>query len=153
MTQLLTTINSEKIFGVELIELGKLKPHEEADSEHLRKLKEEIKSDGILKFAVTVSKNENIIIDGHHRVAALKELGCAIIPAVFVDYNSSNIEVLSWKDDKQLKKEDIIKAGLSLKKLPPKTSKHMIKIGGVLNHISAIEKRVNIPLEALGKER
>ena len=152
MTQLLTTINPEKTFDVELVKLDTLKPHEEADSEHLRKLKEEIKSDGILNFAITVSKNENIILDGHHRAAALKELGCTIIPAVFVDYGSSDIEVQSWKDDIQLTKEDIMRAGMGLKKLPPKTSKHMIRIDGVLNHISAIEKRVDIPLEALRKE-
>jgi len=152
MTQLLTTINPEKTFDVELVKLDMLKPHEEADSEHLRKLKEEIKSDEILNFAITVSKNENIILDGHHRAAALKELGCTTIPAVFVDYGSSDIEVQSWKDDIQLTKEDIMRAGMGLKKLPPKTSKHMIRIDGVLNHISAIEKRVDIPLEALRKE-
>jgi ParB-like chromosome segregation protein Spo0J len=145
-------MTSVKTPNVELIELDKLQPHEEVDFEHLRKLKEEIRSDGVLKFAITVSKNGKIIIDGHHRVAALKELGCTKIPAIFVDYSSPDIEVQSWKDYIQLTKEEIIKAGMGSKKLPPKTSRHIIRIGSALKHISAIEKRVDIPLEELKEE-
>jgi len=33
--------------------------------------------------------------------------------------------------------------------LPPKKSKHIIKIGNKTRHISFIEKEVNIPLEKL----
>jgi len=138
-----------KMFDIELVELDKLKPHEGVDSAHLRELKEEIKDDGVLKFAIAINKNRNIILDGHHRVAALKELGCIKIPAIFVDYSLSNIEVQSQKNGIQLTKNKIIRAGLSLKKLPPKTSKHVIKIGNSIKHISVIEKRVNIPLEKL----
>jgi hypothetical protein len=79
-------------------------------------------------------------------------LGCAKIPAVLVDYNSPNIEVQSWRNPEKVTKEDVIKAGISQEKLPPKTSKHMIKVDGVQKHISAIEKEVNIPLEKLKGE-
>jgi ParB-like chromosome segregation protein Spo0J len=146
-------IKFRKMFDMELVELDKLKPHEGVDSVHLRELKKEIKGDGILKFAIAINKNRNIILDGHHRVAALKELGCTKIPAIFVDYSLSNIEVQSQKNGIQLTKDKIIRAGLSLKKLPPKTSKHMIKIGNSIKHISVIEKRVNIPLEKLKEKK
>ncbi|MEO3993479.1 MAG: hypothetical protein QN229_04160 [Desulfurococcaceae archaeon TW002] len=46
----------------------------------------------------------------------------------------------------------MIKVGLSGKKLPPRTSKHMIKIGDKLLHISVIQKRVDVPLEILRNE-
>jgi len=146
-------LKSRKVFSVELVELNRLKFHEGVNSADLRELEKEIESDGILKFAIAVDKKGNIILDGHHRVAALKELGCAKIPVIFVDYSSPDIEVQNQRNGTRLTKEEIIEAGLGLKKLPPKTSKHMIKIGGILKHVSAIEKRVNIPLEELRKER
>jgi len=149
MTRNFSTAKSERTINIELVELDKLKPHEGVDSAHLRELREEIKSDGILKFAIAVNKDKNIILDGHHRVAALKELGCAKTPVVFVDYGSSGIEVQSRRKGIQLTKEKIMKAGLGSKKFPPQTSRHMIRIGDVVKHISAIEKRVDIPLEEL----
>jgi len=136
----------------QLIDLDKLRQHEEVDPAHLKELKEEIKSDKILKFAIVVDKNTNVILDGEHRFNALKELGCRRIPVVYVNYNSPDIEVETWRSNQPLTKKDVIDAGLSEKKLPPKTSKHMIKIGDRISHISAIQKRTDIPLEVLRKE-
>jgi cysteine synthase/O-phosphoserine sulfhydrylase/cystathionine beta-synthase len=132
-----------------IVKLAELKQHEEVDKCHLKKLKEEINLDNVLKFAIVADKNTNVILDGEHRFNALKELGCRRIPVVYVDYNSPNIEVRSWKSDVNLTKKDVIKAGLNGKMLPPKTSMHMIRIGNTLLHISAIEKRVDVPLEVL----
>ncbi|MDH7477507.1 MAG: ParB N-terminal domain-containing protein [Candidatus Bathyarchaeota archaeon] len=131
------------------VKLNKLKQHEEVDPTHLKELKEEIASDKILKFAIVVDKNTNVILDGQHRFNAIKELGCKRIPVVYVDYYSPEIEVQSWKSNPHLTKKDVVEAGLSGRKFPPKTSKHMIRNGSSLHHISAIEKCVNIPLEKL----
>jgi ParB-like chromosome segregation protein Spo0J len=149
MIDMLFTTKLERTPNIELVELNMLKPHEDVDPVRLKELTEEITSDKILKFAVAAEKDRCIILDGHHRVAALKELGCIKIPVVFVDYRSSEIEVQSQRNTVELTKEEIVKAGTGLKKLPPKTSKHLVRINGVLKHISVIEKRVNIPLEEL----
>jgi len=102
---------------MQLVELSKLSQHEEADPMRLNELKEEIKLDGILKLAIAVDINTNIILDGEHRFNILKELGCKKIPAVFVDYNSPDIKVQAWRKGEQLTKNDIIEAGFSEKKL------------------------------------
>lgn len=140
---------SKTPLNAQIIELSALKPHEEVDPIHLRELRKEIESDKILKLAIAVDKNTNIILDGVHRFNALKELGCTKVPVIFVDYGSPDIEVQAWRNDELVTKEDVIEAGLNEKKLPPKTSEHMIRIGNTLKHISAIEKRVDIPLERL----
>jgi len=145
MTQLYAT-------EAQLVKLDKLKQHEEADPAHLRELKKEIKSDNILKFAIVVDKNTDVILDGEHRFNALKELGCKNIPVVYVNYTSPEIQVQSWRGNPHLTKKDVIEAGLSERKLPPKTSKHMIRVGAQMSHISAIEKRVDIPLDVLRSE-
>jgi len=139
--------NTQQPSEVTLIELKQLRAHEEVNLRHLKELKKEIESDRILKFAIAVDKDTNIILDGNHRFNVFKELGCKEIPAVFVDYNSPQVEVKSWRNDRKVTKEIVIEAGLSNNKLPPKTSKHMIRINGKLKHIFAMEKKVNFPLE------
>jgi hypothetical protein len=134
---------------VQLVELSTLRQHEEANAARLRELKKEIESDKILKFAIAVDKNTNVILDGEHRFNALKELGCRKVPVVFVDYDSPSIEVHAWRKGENLTKKDVIEAGLSQKKLPPSTSKHMIRMCNARMHISVIEKMVNISLEKL----
>ena len=133
----------------QLVELDMLTEHEEVDPNHLKELKEEIEADKILKMAIVVDKNTNVILDGEHRFNVLRELGCRKIPVIYVDYNSPDIEVQSWKGNPHLTKKDVIEAGLGGRRFPPKTTKHVINVGDRILHISAIEKRVNIPLEKL----
>lgn len=116
---------------------------------HLKELKDEIRSDGMLKLAIAVDIDTNIILDGEHRFNALKELGCRKIPVVFIDYHSPEIKVQAWRKGEKLTKKDVIEAGFRRRKLPPTTTKHMVKIFNKLRHISVIEERVNIPLEKL----
>lgn len=138
--------------GIFLISLSTLKEHEEVEPVYLEKLRNQIKKDGVLKKPIVVDKNTKIILDGHFRFNVLKQLNYSKIPVFFVDYNSNDILVTSWREGEIVTKEDVIKAGLNGKKLPSKTSKHMIKIGNKLKHISVFEKRVNIPLKKLGGE-
>ncbi|MGB9740597.1 MAG: ParB N-terminal domain-containing protein, partial [Candidatus Bathyarchaeales archaeon] len=137
---------------LQLTNLNELKQHEDVDLQHLKDLIQKIASDKILKFAIVADKNTNVILDGQHRFNALKNLGCKKIPVVYVDYNSHDILVQSWRKDKKLTKKDVIEAGLSGKKLPPKSSRHMIKMSDNLTHIFAIEKRADIPIEVLKGE-
>ena len=145
----LTPLESIMPLCMQLAELNTLRQHEEANLNHLRELKKEIELDKILKFAIVVDKNTNIILDGEHRFNALKELGCNKVPVVFVDYNSPAIEVQAWRNGEQVTKKDVIEAGLGEKKLLPMTSKHVIRTCNTHAHISVIEKRVDISLEKL----
>lgn len=132
-----------------LINLKDLKEHENIDLKHLEKLKNRIKKEMILKKPIVVDKNTRIIIDGHHRFNSLKQLGYSKIPVHLIDYNSPEILVKAWKNSRKITKEDVLAAGLNVKKLPSKSSKNMVKIGGKLKHISVIEKNVDIPLGKL----
>ena len=131
------------------IELKDLKEHEEIRPEYLEQLKNEILSDGILKMPIAVDKETYIILDGHHRLHALKKIGCKRIPVILFDYQSPEIEVIPWREDEMITKEMIIQTALAGRRMPPKTSRHMILIKGELKHISILEKDINIPLEKL----
>jgi hypothetical protein len=132
-----------------LFEIEELKEHEEIRPDYLEELKNEILSDGILKMPICIDKSTCIILDGHHRLQALKKLGCKRIPVVQVDYQSPNISVIAWREGETMTKEKIIDTALSGKRMPSKTSKHMILLKGQWKHISAIQMIIDIPLEEL----
>lgn len=137
---------------IHLVELEKLHQHEEIDPEYLKELIKHIASKAVLEYAIVADEKTNVILDGEHRYNALKNLGCKMVPVVYVDYESPDIEVETWKNNYNLTKRDIIEAALAGKRFPPKTTRHMIKNGGVSVHISSIGKRVNVPLEILKSE-
>ncbi len=132
-----------------LVELERLRQHEEVDPNHLNTLTQQIASDKVLKYAIVADFKTKVILDGEHRYNALKNLGCKRIPVVYVDYESPNIEVQAWRDNYHLTKRDIIEAALTGKLFPPKTSKHVIRNSDVPIHISSLEKKVDVPLEIL----
>lgn len=132
-----------------LVDLVALKEHEQIRPEYLEQLKNEILSDGILKMPIAVDKATYIILDGHHRLHALKKIGCRRIPVILFDYRSPEIEVIPHRDGETVTKEMVIQTALAGRRMPPKTSKHMIMIEGELRHISVLETVINIPLEEL----
>ena len=129
--------------------IDRLKEHEEVDEKRLERLLKEIAFTGVLKRPIMVDRNTGVIIDGHHRFNAIKRLGYQKIPAVFIDYQSAGIQVQAWRSEERMTKGMVIRAALSGKKLPPKTSKHMIVRDGRRMHVSAIQDDINIPLEEL----
>ncbi len=137
---------------IHLIKLAELHEHEETDPAHLKELTQQIAADKILKHPIVVDEKTNTMLDGEHRFNALKSLGCKRIPVIYVDYNSPNIVVQTWRNNYNLTKKDVVEAALSGKRFPPKTTYHMIKNSETLSHISSIEKRVDIPIEVLKSE-
>ena len=126
-----------------------LKEHEEVDEQEVKNIVSKIESRGVIRKPIIVDKKTNLILDGHCRFNALKRLGCLKIPVIYVDLMSPDIMVEAWRKGEKISKNDLIKAISNGIKMPPKTSKHMIKIDGKRMHISIIEKDVNIPLKNL----
>ena len=131
------------------IRIEELREHEEIRPDYLDELKNEILSDGMLKMPIAVDRSTYIILDGHHRLHALKKIGCKKIPVILVDYQSPEIEVIPWREGEKITKEMIIDTALTGKRMRPKTSRHMILVEGQLKHISCIETIINVPLDEL----
>jgi len=137
------------IVKIETVKLTDLRPHEEIEPVRLNALRDEIRSDKILKKPIVVDKETMIILDGHHRYNSFKQLGLSKIPVHFVDYRSRTISVTGWKDGSRVTKEQVRKAGITGRKLSARSSKHMCEDDGKLVHISEIVTDVNVPLENL----
>jgi hypothetical protein len=135
-------------YELRIMRLEELKEHEWVERRRLKRLKQMLRENKIFTLPIVVDRHTNIILDGHLRFNALKELGYSKVPVYLVDYTSPEIVVKSWRSE-QVSKQDVIRAGSTGQKLPPRTSKHMVRTNDKLVHISELIKPVNIPLEEL----
>ena len=83
-----------------LIPVDKLVPHEEIVEGRLKDLIEKIKSENAVDMPIVVARipgsDKYLIVDGHHRWAALKEMGYKLVPCVVIDYFSDDVRLMTW---------------------------------------------------------
>ncbi|MEM1507016.1 MAG: ParB N-terminal domain-containing protein [Candidatus Bathyarchaeia archaeon] len=133
-----------------IVEISSLKPHERTDSFRVKALKDEIWLDGVLKKPIVVDEKTNVIIDGHHRVEALRLLGYTKVPVCYVDYMCDKIGLKSTaKDNIEITKDRVIEAALRNSPFGPKSTWHYLSLERGIKHISFIERRVDMPLDSL----
>jgi len=84
------------MLDVALVDIDDVRPHEETIPKLLSELTAEIKRDRILKNPIIVDRESLVILDGMHRLAALRNLGCIRIPVCSVDYASSSVKLGCW---------------------------------------------------------
>jgi len=114
----------------DVVEIHRLHPHERIRPSLLEELTERIRRDGHLKRPILVAERDLVILDGHHRVEAVRVLGCHRIPAYLVDYLSPAVEVGTWPGAAiaSVTKEEVIRRGLAGDPFPPKTTRHSLTI-------------------------
>ena len=66
----------------------------------------------------------HVIIDGHHRYFALKELGFKKVPVTKIDYSSDLIS--TGVGGNGIPKDEIISKGVSNELFEPKSTQHLI---------------------------
>ena len=125
---------------IELIPIESLRPHEQIVDDHVEELLEDIRRRGILIKPILVDEKTLTILDGHHRVEALRRLGAKYVPAVLVDYDDECVSVDTWRDGWKVTKNLVRATALSGRLLPPKTSRHITRF-----KISEL----NVPLRVL----
>ncbi|MFH1257891.1 MAG: ParB N-terminal domain-containing protein [Candidatus Micrarchaeota archaeon] len=110
---------------MKLLEISSLKPHEKTDPKRLASVRGAISKDGLVRNPILVDGNSLTILDGHHRVESLRELGFSRVPANLVDYNNEEVVVFSRRKNKKISKGEVLKAAQSGKLLPPRSSRHV----------------------------
>jgi len=81
---------------IAIVDVESLHMHEETVPELVDQLVRSFRSDECVKHPIIVDKESMVVLDGVHRVVALRRLGVRRVPACLIDYNNPAIEVLSW---------------------------------------------------------
>ncbi len=82
------------------LNINDLLPHEEIIHERLNALLDMILELGAVDMPIIAAPvpgtNKYLIVDGHHRWAALKRLGARKVPAIIINYFSPEVRVYTW---------------------------------------------------------
>ena len=71
--------------------------HEQVVKPQVDFLKENLERLGYFFRPILIVKNYNVVLDGHHRVQALKEMGGIRIPCIEIDYlDNPDISLATW---------------------------------------------------------
>jgi L-serine kinase (ADP) len=81
---------------ITLRKISDLKPHEETVAEDLAKLVDALTENPVLRHPIIADWRTGIVLDGTHRLAAVKRLKCNFIPSALVDYDDPQIIVERW---------------------------------------------------------
>jgi len=116
---------NDLIKDVRMIDIDLLNPHEKIIEEKKISLVKFIKSyESYYIISSIVCCHETLlVIDGHHRYFALKELGFKKVPVTLIDYRSDSIRTGKMNP---LDKKFIVDVGKSSTLLEPKSTEHAV---------------------------
>ena len=106
------TINTDKLdLKIAIVDIADVHIHEETIPEVVQELAADLLRSRVLRHPVIVDEKTIVVLDGMHRVASLRQTGCARIPVCLVDYDNPSIRVGTWYrtlnggDDRSLTEE------------------------------------------------
>jgi ParB-like nuclease family protein len=95
---------------VVLVPIAGLKTYEKPDAIGIEKITQSVADTGLLIDPIVVDRRRQLLIDGHHRCAALNHLGIDRIAAFDTDYFSPSVEVRGWVRVSNVPREEIKRA-------------------------------------------
>jgi hypothetical protein len=126
-----------------IMKIEELRIHEAIQDDLLDDFISILRDDGVFKFPILVDEKDHVVLDGHHRVEALRRMGYTKIPVYLVDYWDEAIEVTTWPEAEieNVTKDMILEMGKSDEVFPPKTSRHTVKAELEEHHVPLEELR------------
>ncbi|MCI4330146.1 MAG: ParB N-terminal domain-containing protein [Thermoplasmata archaeon] len=112
----------------ELVDIDRLKVHERIRPDHLASLLADMRRDGFVADPIWVARGSYVVLNGHHRLAALRELGARKVPAWMVDYDSESVLLDRWTPGPPLSKQEVEARASAGQPFPPKTTKHTVAV-------------------------
>lgn len=81
---------------LEILPVGNLLPHEETSTPLLAELVRRIRKERLQRDPIIVEMEDMVVLDGMHRLEALKRLGLTHAVCSLVDYTQEGVRLLRW---------------------------------------------------------
>lgn len=118
-------LDNDIVKEIKEVSIDDILPHEKViiDKKEVLKSSLKYKDEYIIISTILICSQSNMIIDGHHRYTALKELGYDKVPVTIVNYFSDKI--ITDENDSFSKKEIIYRSKTG-DLFEPKSTKHLV---------------------------
>lgn len=125
-------LDNDIVKEIKEVSIDDILPHEKVivDKKEVLKSSLKYKDEYIIISTILICSQSNMIIDGHHRYTALKELGYDKVPVTIVNYFSDKI-ITDEKDT--FSKKEIIYRSKTGDLFEPKSTKHLVFCNDKLN--------------------
>lgn len=98
------------IIKLDLVPVDELILHEEVIKDYLKALIRALKTSGVISDPIIIDDISRVVLDGTHRVCALKKMHLHYIPAAIVDYMHDAIQLKRWFRILNAPEKDIVRA-------------------------------------------
>ena len=139
--------------------LAAMLPHKKTDPERVKSIVDEMNQSNVLHRPVAVynllhygKKDTYLVVNGHHRIEALRTLGCAYVFASTIDFGEPFFKVFSQEGEKEWTKEEIINRAISGDLLEVDSTKMVVLVGDTyipIQENNAIEPKLEYKLKFL----
>ena len=111
-----------------LLPVESLHVHEEVVPAKVAELIEEIQRLGVVQEPILVARDSDVILNGHHRYAALRQLGAKLVPAWVVEYDHPSVGLDRWGEGPPLSKSEVVERAHAGRPFSPKTTRHILTL-------------------------
>ncbi len=111
-----------------LVPIERLKGHEEYDPAKVDQLVAELRRTGEFVEPIWVARGTYVILNGHHRVEALRRLGARRAAAWVFDYDGDLVTLERWRPGPPIAKADVVARASRGELFPPKTTRHRVRV-------------------------
>ena len=111
-----------------LVPIHRLKGHEEYEPSKVDDLVEELLRTEEFTEPIWVARGSLVILNGHHRVEALRRLGARRAAAWLFDYDGDAIELSRWAPGPPIAKAEVVERAARGELFPPKTTRHRVRV-------------------------
>lgn len=112
----------------QLVALSTLRAHEEVEPEKVDELVTELSRSGVFVEPIWVARDALVILNGHHRVEALRRLGASKVPAWVIEYEGPLVTLERWSPGPPISKAEVVARAGEGRLYPPKTTRHRLAI-------------------------
>jgi hypothetical protein len=111
--------------AVSFVPADRLLSHEQVVEPKVAELVKVLRREGVVRLAIVADAQTLVVLDGHHRLTALRRLGAKRIPVLLVDYHRADIRVGTWREGEAAPtKEEVLAQAKAGKLYPPKSTRH-----------------------------